>query len=142
MLLAELMKKTSGEAVPQLVFSHWEAIEQDPFWQPSAKGTALFPALLIDSRFCCDLLTYLFFKELEEFGDNAVAMGNNIAKKLMEEVICLTAVPCPLLCAFCYSHCMLTWFVGASSQGSDGAKEDRRAFGQAAHTEAEQVNLC
>lgn len=26
--------QTSGEAVPQLVFSHWEILDIDPFWEP------------------------------------------------------------------------------------------------------------
>lgn len=30
----ELRKSTSGEAVPQLVFSHWEILDIDPFWEP------------------------------------------------------------------------------------------------------------
>ncbi|XP_071518926.1 elongation factor-like GTPase 1 [Panulirus ornatus] len=30
----ELRKSTSGEAVPQLVFSHWEVLDIDPFWEP------------------------------------------------------------------------------------------------------------
>ncbi|XP_057324553.1 elongation factor-like GTPase 1 [Microplitis mediator] len=36
-LLRELRKQTSGLATPQLVFSHWEVIEQDPFWAPSTE---------------------------------------------------------------------------------------------------------
>ncbi|MPC25037.1 Elongation factor-like GTPase 1 [Portunus trituberculatus] len=30
----ELRKSTSGEAMPQLVFSHWEVLDIDPFWEP------------------------------------------------------------------------------------------------------------
>ncbi|KAG0724152.1 Elongation factor-like GTPase 1 [Chionoecetes opilio] len=30
----ELRKSTSGEAMPQLVFSHWEALDIDPSWAP------------------------------------------------------------------------------------------------------------
>ncbi|KAK6644063.1 Elongation factor-like GTPase 1 [Polyplax serrata] len=30
----EIRKQTSGLAVPQLVFSHWEVIDVDPFWSP------------------------------------------------------------------------------------------------------------
>ena len=30
----ELRKKASGLASPQLVFSHWEVLDIDPFWQP------------------------------------------------------------------------------------------------------------
>ncbi|XP_017752172.1 PREDICTED: elongation factor-like GTPase 1 isoform X2 [Eufriesea mexicana] len=34
-LATELRTQTSGLASPQLVFSHWEVIEQDPYWTPS-----------------------------------------------------------------------------------------------------------
>eukprot|EP00058_Branchiostoma_floridae_P024350 XP_002609840.1 hypothetical protein BRAFLDRAFT_264998 [Branchiostoma floridae] len=30
----EIRKKTSGLASPQLVFSHWEVVNSDPFWEP------------------------------------------------------------------------------------------------------------
>ncbi|KAK4328723.1 hypothetical protein Pmani_000876 [Petrolisthes manimaculis] len=30
----ELRISTSGEAMPQLVFSHWEMLDMDPFWEP------------------------------------------------------------------------------------------------------------
>ncbi|KAK7076905.1 Elongation factor-like GTPase 1 [Halocaridina rubra] len=30
----ELRKSTSGEAVPQLLFSHWEILDVDPAWEP------------------------------------------------------------------------------------------------------------
>ena len=33
----EIRKKTSGLASPQLVFSHWEKIQMDPFWVPSTE---------------------------------------------------------------------------------------------------------
>ncbi|XP_055844530.1 elongation factor-like GTPase 1 [Episyrphus balteatus] len=33
----EIRKQTSGLAVPQLVFSHWEIIDMDPFWVPSTE---------------------------------------------------------------------------------------------------------
>ncbi|XP_012525616.1 elongation factor-like GTPase 1 [Monomorium pharaonis] len=36
-LARELRTQTSGLANPQLVFSHWEAIEQDPYWVPSTE---------------------------------------------------------------------------------------------------------
>ncbi|XP_023246498.1 elongation factor-like GTPase 1 [Copidosoma floridanum] len=36
-LASELRTQTSGLASPQLVFSHWEVIEQDPFWVPSTE---------------------------------------------------------------------------------------------------------
>ena len=32
-----LRVKTSGLAIPQLYFSHWEIIDQDPFWIPSTE---------------------------------------------------------------------------------------------------------
>ena len=31
---AEIRKQTSGLAMPQLVFSHWEVVDIDPFWIP------------------------------------------------------------------------------------------------------------
>ena len=31
---SEVRKATGGEAQPQLIFSHWELMEQDPFYQP------------------------------------------------------------------------------------------------------------
>ena len=34
-LARELRTQTSGLASPQLVFSHWEVIKQDPYWTPS-----------------------------------------------------------------------------------------------------------
>jgi ribosome assembly protein 1 len=33
----EIRKQTSGEASPQLVFSHWETLDMDPFWVPSTE---------------------------------------------------------------------------------------------------------
>ncbi|KAG5346252.1 EFL1 GTPase, partial [Acromyrmex charruanus] len=36
-LARELRTQTSGLASPQLVFSHWEVIEQDPYWVPSTE---------------------------------------------------------------------------------------------------------
>ncbi|XP_053128310.1 elongation factor-like GTPase 1 isoform X2 [Hemicordylus capensis] len=33
----EIRKKTSGLASPQLVFSHWEVISDDPFWVPTTE---------------------------------------------------------------------------------------------------------
>ncbi|KAH0954775.1 hypothetical protein HN011_008513 [Eciton burchellii] len=36
-LARELRTQTSGLASPQLVFSHWEVIEQDPYWIPSTE---------------------------------------------------------------------------------------------------------
>lgn len=58
-----LRKKTSGSAVPQMVFSHWETIELDPFWEPKTE------------------------EELEELGaSDATAEKNNLAKKLINSV--------------------------------------------------------
>ena len=37
-LAPELLKKSSGEVTaPELVFSHWEVLEEDPFWIPTTK---------------------------------------------------------------------------------------------------------
>lgn len=37
-LAPELLKKSSGEVTaPQLVFSHWEVLEEDPFWVPTTE---------------------------------------------------------------------------------------------------------
>ncbi|XP_053210766.1 elongation factor-like GTPase 1 [Panonychus citri] len=33
----EIRKQTSGMALPQLVFSHWEVIDIDPFWVPTTE---------------------------------------------------------------------------------------------------------
>ena len=36
-LTSELMKKSSGEVTaPELVFSHWDMLEEDPFWIPTS----------------------------------------------------------------------------------------------------------
>ena len=37
----ELRKQTSGLAMPQLVFSHWEIIDVDPFWEPQTEEELL-----------------------------------------------------------------------------------------------------
>ncbi|CAB0014962.1 unnamed protein product [Nesidiocoris tenuis] len=37
----ELRKQTSGLANPQLVFSHWEVVDIDPFWTPSTEDEYL-----------------------------------------------------------------------------------------------------
>lgn len=58
-----LRKQTSGFAVPQMVFSHWELIEQDPFWYPQT------------------------VEELEDLGaSDTTAETNNLARKLMNSV--------------------------------------------------------
>ncbi|XP_061390820.1 elongation factor-like GTPase 1 [Musca vetustissima] len=33
----EIRKQTSGLACPQLMFSHWEVIDIDPFWVPTTE---------------------------------------------------------------------------------------------------------
>lgn len=33
----EILKKTSGLALPQLVFSHWEVLPIDPYWIPTTQ---------------------------------------------------------------------------------------------------------
>ncbi|XP_047121853.1 elongation factor-like GTPase 1 [Schistocerca piceifrons] len=38
---AEIRKQTSGLASPQLVFSHWEVIDIDPFWRPNTEEELL-----------------------------------------------------------------------------------------------------
>ncbi|XP_070507349.1 elongation factor-like GTPase 1 [Chironomus tepperi] len=59
-LANELRVKTSGLAMPQLSFSHWETIEQDPFWIPTTE------------------------EELEQFGDKADF--ENKAKSYMDSI--------------------------------------------------------
>jgi len=38
----EVRSKTSGLANPQLVFSHWEVISDDPYWEPRTEEELLF----------------------------------------------------------------------------------------------------
>eukprot|EP00743_Colponemidia_sp_Colp-15_P008611 GILK01009370.1.p1 GENE.GILK01009370.1~~GILK01009370.1.p1 ORF type:complete len:1052 (-),score=185.23 GILK01009370.1:177-3332(-) len=54
----ELRKKSSGAASPQLVFSHWQIVPIDPFYQPTTE------------------------EEIEEFGDQTFAP--NLARKYMD----------------------------------------------------------
>lgn len=56
----ELMKKTSGIALPQLIFDGFTAIDQDPFWIPKTE------------------------EELEDFGEKADK--ENLARKYMDAV--------------------------------------------------------
>lgn len=56
----ELMKKTSGIALPQLIFDGFLAIDQDPFWVPKTE------------------------EELEDFGEKADK--ENSARKYMDAV--------------------------------------------------------
>lgn len=58
-----LRKHTSGFAVPQMVFSHWEMVDMDPFWFAQTE------------------------EELEDLGmADATAEQNNIARKLINSV--------------------------------------------------------
>lgn len=59
-LANDLRVKTSGLAMPQLSFSHWETIDQDPFWIPTTE------------------------EELEQFGDKADF--ENKAKAYMDSI--------------------------------------------------------
>ncbi len=56
----EIRKKTSGAAQPQLIFSGWEALDEDPFWVPATA------------------------EELEDLGEKADR--ENIAKRYMDAV--------------------------------------------------------
>ncbi|XP_014600269.1 PREDICTED: elongation factor Tu GTP-binding domain-containing protein 1 [Polistes canadensis] len=49
-LARELRTQTSGLASPQLVFSHWEVIEQDPYWVPSTEEEYLHYGEKADSE--------------------------------------------------------------------------------------------
>lgn len=58
----ELLRKTSGSATaPQLIFSHWNIVNEDPFWKPQTE------------------------EELEEFGDSA-AQDHNIFRVRIDEI--------------------------------------------------------
>ena len=56
----EIRKKTSGLAIPQLMFSHWEVLVDDPFWIPTTED------------------------ELLHFGEKADS--ENIAKKYVDSI--------------------------------------------------------
>ncbi|KAF1585956.1 UNVERIFIED_CONTAM: Elongation factor-like GTPase 1, partial [Eudyptes robustus] len=56
----QLRKKTSGVASAQLHFSHWQVIDEDPFWQPSTE------------------------EELEEFGEKGDTV--NQAREYMNNI--------------------------------------------------------
>ncbi|KAL0270763.1 UNVERIFIED_CONTAM: hypothetical protein PYX00_008062 [Menopon gallinae] len=47
---SEIRKQTSGLAVPQLVFSHWEVIDIDPFWSPRTEEEYLHYGEKADSE--------------------------------------------------------------------------------------------
>lgn len=46
----EIRKKTSGLAVPYLMFSHWEALNFDPFWVPTTEEELLHYGVTADSE--------------------------------------------------------------------------------------------
>ena len=56
----EIRKRTKGAAHPQLVFSHWETLDIDPFWVPTTE------------------------QELEEFGDTSNVL--NFARDLVNSI--------------------------------------------------------
>ncbi|OHT11983.1 Elongation factor Tu GTP binding domain containing protein [Tritrichomonas foetus] len=58
----DLGSKTSGKAYPQLVFSHFELVTDDPFWKPQTE------------------------EELEYYSKNGKELRPNIAKKIIEYV--------------------------------------------------------
>ena len=33
-------KQTSGLAMPQLVFSHWDILDIDPYWEPKTEASS------------------------------------------------------------------------------------------------------
>ena len=37
----EIRRQTSGLAMPQLIFSHWEVVDVDPFWVPQTEEEIL-----------------------------------------------------------------------------------------------------
>ncbi|XKL67522.1 hypothetical protein PGB90_003013 [Kerria lacca] len=47
---SEVRKQTSGLANPQLVFSHWEVIDMDPFWKPNTEEEYLLYGEKADSE--------------------------------------------------------------------------------------------
>ena len=58
----ELLRKTSGSATaPQLIFSHWKIVNDDPFWKPQTED------------------------ELEEYGDSN-AMDHNIFRLRIDAI--------------------------------------------------------
>jgi ribosome assembly protein 1 len=58
-----LRKQTSGLAAAQLLFSHWETVDVDPFWAPRTE------------------------KELEDLGrEDLTEANNNLARKLVNSV--------------------------------------------------------
>lgn len=67
-LASELFQKTSGEVTaPELIFSHWDLLDEDPFWIPTSQEERED------------------FGELERSGDSSTGMGN-IALKYIRQV--------------------------------------------------------
>jgi translation elongation factor EF-G len=58
----EVLKKTSGIASPQLIFSHWQLLAQDPFWAPKTQ------------------------EELEDIGDMDPSTVPNLARDIIHKV--------------------------------------------------------
>lgn len=58
----DLSNRTSGKAYPQLIFSHFELVQDDPFWKPQTE------------------------EELEYYSKNGKELRPNIAKKIIEYV--------------------------------------------------------
>lgn len=58
----DLRSKTSGKAHPQLVFSHYKMVEDDPFWKPQTE------------------------EELEEYGKDGKELKPNVSKQIIETV--------------------------------------------------------
>lgn len=56
----QIRTETSGLAMPQLVFSHWQILEMDPFWVPTTK------------------------EEIEQYGDKADSV--NVVREYMNSV--------------------------------------------------------
>jgi translation elongation factor EF-G len=58
----DLSSRTSGKAYPQLVFSHFELVTDDPFWKPQTED------------------------ELEYYSANGKELKPNVAKRIIEEI--------------------------------------------------------
>lgn len=67
----EIRKQTSGMAIPQLVFSHWEIIDIDPFWIPTTEEE------------------YLHFGEKADSANRAKKYMDNVRKRKGLAVILL-----------------------------------------------------
>lgn len=73
----ELRRRTSGLAVPQLLFSHWEVIQEDPFWVPTTEEEILHYGEKVrlrlsneggwERRCCVTLGLLMFFVPFSDF---------------------------------------------------------------------------